>query len=278
MKLINKYLEFVGLTKEELNSKEIIEYKSSGDLKVAQRHLDYLKENHNYHKERQTTIENKNSQLVGQASIIISIFALFIPLLIDKLVDQNILVLIPLILGFIVILFHYVLTIVHSTKTLEISKYPYATRNTNTVTSANRKTSEQDFLDEEINDLVYIIDKNTTQNNRKGANLIYATRSFRIASISFAVFTVLIIGFSFIINSKPQSIVIEAVNKEIYQELKQQIVDESKLIDIRPELKEIVNTLNKVNQKLNSIDEKLLCPTINIGHLADSAKFENEYN
>ncbi len=256
MNLINKYLKFVGLTKEELNFKEIIEYKSSDSLEVAQRHLDYLKENHNYQKERQNTIENKNSQLVGQASIIISIFALFIPLLIDKLIDQSILVLIPLILGFIVILFHYVLTIIHSTKTLEISKYPYATRNTSTVTSAKRKTNEQDFLDEEINDLVYIIDKNTTQNNRKGANLIYATRSFRVASVSFAIFTVLIIGFSFILKSKPQSIEIEAVDKVIFQELKQQVFDESKSIDIRPELNEIVNILNQVNQRLDSIDKK----------------------
>ncbi|NME72653.1 hypothetical protein [Flammeovirga aprica] len=265
MNFIKKYFEHIGLTKEDIESKEIKQYKINGDgISLVIRYLDYLKEQHKHQQERQTTIENKNSQLVGQAGVIISIFTLFIPLLIDKLMDLSLMVLILLILGFVIIMFHYLLTIFHSTKTLGINKYKYATRTTKTVTGSGRKTDELSFLEQEINDLIYIIDTNSVQDNRKASNLIYATRSFRIASFSFVIFTLFIIGISFFISSKPHAIDIKSIDSSIYTKSHKLIQEQQ--IDYHSEIKEMSNKVSRLENKLfvmDSMYKKILTESIN---------------
>lgn len=193
------YFKYFGIKKDSEDDIFRLSYSAPSDKTLTKKHLDYLKEIFTQNKNRQGIIENKNAQLVGQASIIISIFALFIPLLIGKLINLNIYILIILIVLFIFILFHYVLTIYHSTLTLEINRYNYSTPSLKTITEKDRATTEDAFIEEEIKDLIYSIEQNTYQTNRKGGNLIFATRNFRFASITFAIFTILIIFSSFFI-------------------------------------------------------------------------------
>ena len=169
----------------------------STDQNTAIRYLDYLKELDQHQRERGTTIENKNSLMIGQASIVTSIFALFIPLLVDKFNEINIYLLIGLSFVFLIVLGHYLLSIVHAIQTLLINKYPYVTRSVTTVTKEKRATDELSFLNEEISDLVATLDQNREMNDRKGGNLILAARCFQIANIGFAIMTFLIIISAF---------------------------------------------------------------------------------
>jgi hypothetical protein len=162
-------------------------FKHIGLIKKKPQELDQ------HQRDRATTIENKNSLMIGQASIVTSIFALFIPLLVDKFNEISIYLLIGLSFVFLVVLFHYLLSIVHSIQTLLINKYPYVTRSVITVTKENRANDELGFLNEEISDLVAALDQNREMNDRKGDNLILAARCFQIANVGFAIMTFLII-------------------------------------------------------------------------------------
>lgn len=117
-KLWHEYLYHIGLRKkgaeptdkdaeEEPEEEGVQEYARTKDKELAIRFLDYLKTMDDFQKTRQSTIEGKNSQLVGQASIVTSIFSLFIPLLIDKFNAVNLWVTVPLALLFLMATIYY---------------------------------------------------------------------------------------------------------------------------------------------------------------------------
>ncbi|MGY6521512.1 MAG: hypothetical protein ACXIUD_07280 [Mongoliitalea sp.] len=199
-----KYFKYIGIIKDvDFEKDKIQQFSDAPTIKVALRYLDYLKEIDSYQKERRNTIETKNSQLVGQASIVASIFALFVPLLIDSFNGITLIIKIPLTLVFLFVLSHYLLTIFHATKTLKINKYQYATRGTTTVTKKDRAEKELDFLNEEIRDLNFIVNQTAPIDNIKGENLIFGARCFEIANFGFGIMTVLIILSTFLIKKDP---------------------------------------------------------------------------
>jgi hypothetical protein len=240
--MINDYLIYVGLEQRlnksakqketETDKTPIIKqtYISSKDIKVAERYLTYLKEIHDYQRDRRTTIENKNSQLVGQASIVTSIFALFVPLLIDNLHEITIWIKLPLSILFITVLFHYLLSILHAIKTLTVDKYKYPSRSTISVTKDDRKENELDFINSEIEDLIYIINNTTPIDNIKGSNLIYGARCFKIGNIGFGIMTLLVIISTFTLNKETSEIKIKNL-----KDLKIQIPDtlNARIIDLK---------------------------------------------
>lgn len=237
--MIEKYLEYIGL--KEKSIKPIVEenetgetpivkeiYSPSTDQKVAERYLTYLKEIHEYQRDRRTTIENKNSQLVGQASIVISIFALFVPLLIGNLNGMSLWIKIPLSLLFLIVMFHYLISILHAIKTLTVDKYKYPGRSTKSVTKEDRKVKELDFINSEIEDLVYIINNTTPIDNIKGGNLIYGARCFKIGNIGFGIMTMLVIVSSFALKKENPELTIKNLNElkfEIPDTLNTRIID-----------------------------------------------------
>jgi hypothetical protein len=207
--MIKKYLDYIGITNSNNkieNEKEMEIYIPSGDIKIAERYLTYLKEIDNYQKDRRTTIENKNSQLVGQASVVTSIFALFVPLLFDNFdgITNSFKILITVI--FLVVLFHYLLAIFHAIKTLKINKYKYATRSTSTITKLQRAVTELDFVNEEISDLIFTVNQTAPIDNLKGENLILGSRCFEIANMGFGLMTLLIILSTFTIKKEVSEI------------------------------------------------------------------------
>lgn len=233
------YLKYIGLItdndSDENQKNQQANYKSTQDIKVAERYLAYLKEIDHYQKDRRETIENKNSQLVGQASIVTSIFALFVPLLIDSFNEASTFIKIPLSLVFLFVLTHYLLAIFHAIKTLKINRYRYSTRSTSTITKLNRQDSELGFLNEEIEDLVYIVNQTVPLDNLKGANLIFGTRCFEIANFGFGFLTFLIIVSTF------------AINKDI-TEIKVQ-----NLKDIKISIPDTINTNILNEQRIDSL-------------------------
>lgn len=196
------YLQYIGLKTNEQEEVSIQTFVPSPTKEIAVKYLDYLKEIDHYQKERRTIIEGKNSQLVGQASIVTSIFSLFVPLLVDNYNYLSYWISIPFSLLFLFILAHYLLTIIHSIRTLKINRYRYPTRSTLTLTKENRAVTELDFMNEEIADLVFIVNKSAPIDNFKGQNLIFATRCFEIASISFGILTLAIIVSTYFFNKE----------------------------------------------------------------------------
>ncbi|MCB0397405.1 MAG: hypothetical protein KDD36_12155 [Flavobacteriales bacterium] len=194
---IQRYFNHIGLVKNEPQDVTVKTFTPAVDKDTAILYLDYLKELDHNQRDRGTTIENKNSLMIGQASIVTSIFALFIPLLVDKFNEINIYLLVGLSVIFLVVLGHYLLSIFHAIQTLLIDKYPYKTRSVITITKEDRANDELSFLNTEISDLVTSLDHNREMNDRKGGNLILAARCFQIANFGFAILTLLIIISAF---------------------------------------------------------------------------------
>ena len=201
-------------------------------------------------KHRRLTIENKNSQLVGQASIVTSIFSLFVPLLIGSFNNITSYITIPLSLIFLIVLAHYLLTILHSISTLKINRYSYSTRRTTTITKEKRENSELGFLNEEISDLVYSINQNATIDNRKGGNLIFATRCFEIANYGFVILTVGIILSTFAIKKETPEINVKNIkelNMTIPDTLNNRIVNFPKIDSLTVKIDTSVKKLKYKN-------------------------------
>lgn len=210
---MGNYFEYIGLKQDASTAVTIAPFAPAPSKEVAEKYLEYLKELDHYQKDRRSTIEGKNSQLVGQASIVASIFSLFVPLLIDKFNNLSMWISIPFSVLFLFILAHYLLTIIHSIRTLKINKYKYPTRSTTALTKANRATTELDFLNAEIEDLIYIVDKSMPIDNDKGQNLIFATRCFEIANIGFGILAVAIILTTFFLKKETQEIKVKNLNE-----------------------------------------------------------------
>jgi hypothetical protein len=204
MKMIKRYLEYIGFWKQQSkNPSTKEEFRKEKKISIAERKLAYLKEMEANNIERRNTIETKNSQLIGQASIVSSVFFLFISLLIDSFLEVNLLVRIILSIIFLVVLIHYLYAVIQATKTLEINRYQYPNRSTSTIVN-NKK--EIDFINEEIQDLMFIVNKSSELDNQKGNNLLFAARCFQIANIGFGILTIVIIIMTFFITTNSKKI------------------------------------------------------------------------
>lgn len=180
---MKKILKFLGLSIPKLKDTGFRYPNYKYKKRISKIHLTYLKELLDFHRDRQSTIENKTSQLVGQSSVVFSLVALFIPLFFDKFIEYNLWIKIVLTSLLLTAFIFYLYTIIHSTRTLSINKYKYATGDANTVFEKDKLKSE--FVEEEINDLLYSINLNSHSNDQKGTNLIYAHRTFSIGNIVF---------------------------------------------------------------------------------------------
>jgi hypothetical protein len=192
--------------------------------------MDYLKELDRQESSRQTIIETKTSQLVGQTGIIFTILGLFIANYISKFNSWPFSFQIGLILFFLISFFFYLCTIFQATKYLNVSKYSYGQRDVSTV--KKKFSTQEDFRIEEIKDLIYSIQRNTQINNLKCNNLMYAYRAFRVGTITGGLLSVLLIFSAF---STPNAgpIQVQVENPIVLENL------ETLLKNIERELKDI---------------------------------------
>lgn len=117
--------------------------------------------------------------MVAQTSVIFALLSLFIPLVIDKIDSFNLklLICIPVALAFL----FYLLTIHNAAKNFNVKKFKYS-RSLPTNVVKFKDASAEDFLIEEINDLLYSTITNLQINNVKASNLIYSYNCFKIAN------------------------------------------------------------------------------------------------
>lgn len=134
-------------------------------------------------------IETKTAQLFSQTGIIVAILGLFIPLILDKV---DVLWLRLVFVAFLSISgFFYLRTIYCAGKNLNIKHFRYPRSKPTTILDPNLKTSNQ-FLAEEIRDLLYSIPIHTSLNNEKGTNLLKAHRAYVVANILTAILSIAI--------------------------------------------------------------------------------------
>lgn len=190
--MLKSFYSFFGFTKTpEIKTfyPDTFSFSDNLDLK-----LQYLKELNEQVNERQNTIDTKTSQLIGQTGIIFSLVGLFIPTYIDKFQDISTTYKVVCICVFVITLTFYLLCIFHATKYLNVSKYKYGQRSTDTI--KRKFQTEDDFKIEEIKDLIFCIERNTELDTLKAGNLIYAHRSFKIGNLSIGLLSLLLL-FSF---------------------------------------------------------------------------------
>ena len=157
---------------------------------LADKHLEYLKERYSYEEQRQSIIDNKLSQITGQSGIIFGIVGLFIPLFYGSL--SQLPVIMKIILSFLLFIsfISFVGSIIYSAKSLNIRKFSYSTTSTKTVLKNHQ--SEQEFVEEEIKDLIYSINHNLELNNIKGTYLNKAHFGFKTGIISIGILSILL--------------------------------------------------------------------------------------
>lgn len=169
-------------------------------------HRDFLKSLEAEESNRLTLLENKTTQMIAQTSVIFALLSLAIPLVIDK-VDAfhlKIFVFIPLLLAFS----FYLLTIHNAAKNYNVKKFNYS-RSLPTNVIEFKDASAEDFLIEEINDLLYSTKTNLQINNVKASNLIHSYNCFKIAIFSTAVLGIALCISLLFIEQKKNSITIE---------------------------------------------------------------------
>jgi uncharacterized Tic20 family protein len=152
--------------------------------------IDYLKSMDLNENNRQSTIETKTAQLIGQTSIIFTLLGLFLANYFTKFSSLSSTWQTSLTILFFFSLVFYVATIFIATGYLNVRKYKYGQRDAFTVTKYFK--NEDAFRLEEIKDLIYIVDRNMQVNSLKADNLVNAYRCFQIGTLLVAILSVLL--------------------------------------------------------------------------------------
>jgi len=189
---MKKFLTSIGLRKiihylpYSYNHKE---YQSKQEKEIIKSHRDFLRNLEADENTRLSAIESKSSLLAAQTGIIFSLLGLSIPLLVDKMNGQLFVLKIILVTTLLLAILTYLLTIRNALKNFKIHNFQYSKPSPKNVLKLQAK-SEADFYVEEVQDILYGLNQNTKETNRKGTNLIHAYNAFRIANIITALLVV----------------------------------------------------------------------------------------
>ncbi len=204
---------------------------------MEKEHLRYLDILFGYEEDRQKTIENKLSQLIGQSGLVFALSSLFIPLFYSHLKYASSCFIIICIFLFLVSLGMLSWCILIVTKTLDVRHYKYMT---GSITSLDKNYETiQDFNKMEIKDMKNCIKTNSETNNLKATHLISASRKFAIGIISIGILSLVILsGLIFQDNFTNK---IEIINQIDMKNM------ENAIFDINKSLQKINNSLDSLN-------------------------------
>ena len=207
-KIFNYFGLFVAEKKRNGDAQDL-EYAPKNKTKTEDKlklHRDFLKSLEAEENNRLTLIENKTTQLVAQTGVIFALLSLFIPLVIDK-IDAfylKLIIFVPLGLAFL----FYLLTIHNAAKNFNVRKFKYSRSKATNVIKHKDGTAE-DFLIEEIEDLLYSTKVNAGINDAKASNLIFSYNCFKVANILTAVLGILLCVSLLFIKQKKDPVTIE---------------------------------------------------------------------
>lgn len=210
---------------------------------MEKEYLRYLDTIFKYEEDRQKTIENKLSQLIGQTGLVFALSSLFIPLFYGHLKNTSFYFVFGCIILFVIALVMLSWCILIVTKTLDVRLYKYMT---GSVSSLNKPYDTiQDFNKIEIEDLKKCIETNSQTNNIKATHLILASRKFAIGIISIGILSLLILsGLMFMDNSASKIEITNQVNMENI---------ERGILDLNRNLKTINETIDSMKSLNDTI-------------------------
>ncbi|KQC00390.1 hypothetical protein [Pedobacter sp. Hv1] len=205
-KKIKNRLNDIGLFYKEETDFRRIDYASyqvsEPDTKLRE-HRDFLVRLQENEDKRLESIDSKTSQLISQTGIIFSLLGLFLPVMMDKASDLGILVKSILILLLVLAACFYLLTIHNALRNYRISQFKYGRVGANNVLQFKDKSTEE-FIAEEIRDILSCINQNINNNNRKGTNLLHSYAAFKIANLLSGALVVLTAVFILFYNPPKQ--------------------------------------------------------------------------
>lgn len=181
---------------------------TNSEEKKLELHKVYLKEIENEENKRLNVIENKTSLLISQTGLIFSLLSLFIPFIINKVLDFDLYLKILFIIVLAFAYLFYILTINNALKNFNVKRFNYVKNSPGSVLS-QQELSVKKFLKMEIKDSLTAINNNIAINNVKASNLIFAYNSFRFGNIFTSVLVLFLCASLLFINSKPEEIRIE---------------------------------------------------------------------
>ncbi len=237
---MRKILNFLGLWLANDNSNPIefdaSEYKTTEKEKIKV-HKELLESLEKKEDDRLTIIDSKTSQIITYTGIIFSALSLFIPILLSKIAEHNLVLRVIFIVILVFAFLFYTLAIHNAIRNYNMGNFPYSRSDPKNVIKYQDKSSNE-FTSIEIRDLIYSYKQNSKSNDKKADNLIYAYRTFRIANVLTAIIGILIC--SSLLFAKSQE--------------KESIIKNSvKIENLDSSLREIINTIKAEKQK-NIID------------------------
>jgi hypothetical protein len=196
----------------QLESKKPFDYDKDDyeNLKKGQLelHKDYLKDMELEENARLGTIENKTSQLVSQTGLVFALLSLFVPFIVDIVFKLHIGFRILFIVLLICCFLAYIFAFVNSLKNFNVKKFEYGYKSPLTILK-HQSLGEKKFLQMEIRDALYCINKNIEVNNRKATNLIRGYHFFKFGIISTSILVVFLCSTLLFTDAEKNKIVIE---------------------------------------------------------------------
>ena len=236
--------------------------------------INYLKDIFQLEKGRQSSIDNKFTQIIGQSSIVIAVVSIIIPLVNDKFSYSSEYLLLIILIAFLGVFSIYNLTssIWISIKHLKTRGYSRPMHNQILYHS---KSKLRDFKIDHLINLYNSTNDNIDVNSIKADKVNKAYSRFS-RGIVFFLFTSILVTTYIFKNPKEDVKKVTIANQLNVKEIEVQLNSISKkLSDLNSNE---IQTIDKLNNGLKDISEELQCLTKNIVHLADSAKSKDESN
>ncbi|MBO0330085.1 hypothetical protein [[Muricauda] lutisoli] len=138
---------------------------------------------------RLASIESKTSQLISQTGVVFSFLSLFVPFIIEDILELSLYLKIPFVIILILSYVFYILAIHNSLSNYNIKKYPYCD-NAPTTIIKNQKKKEREFIQIEIKDTLYCLNTNIGLTNVKASNLLRGYHFFKFGIITTTILVV----------------------------------------------------------------------------------------
>lgn len=209
-------------------------YRYTDELSDA--HISFLDQVVEDENSRQSIIESKLAQIVGQSGVIFALIALFAPLFYDNLnelpMGWRIVVLVSFGIGFL----FFLLSIIQATKSFNIRNFVYSRPDVESVLSKDH-ASKGRFIQQIVVDKIKGLPINVHSNSLKGNLLLYAYRSFIVGFISIGILGAIITS-TFLFREKTPSVVVIEESAGVKQLTDQVTGMEARLTEINTVLSE----------------------------------------
>lgn len=190
---------------------------SSNDLheQLVFEELEFLKNKLADEDRRRDVIEGKTGQLLGQVSIVISIVALFVPLISDQINDFPLWERVSFITLFLIVVIAFIVSIWIASSSWIINRYGYLRPDFGDIYECGKPESRTIFMERYSSLLTEAIPQHININNGKGTKLIRAGIAFRFGTILLGVFVVSLSVALSISKAKPKEVIIQGPIKVI---------------------------------------------------------------